>query len=376
MVEIGKKGEPVRITPAQRHHLKAFIKELSQYKGRGTELVSVYIPQGYDLNKVINQLLQEQGTASNIKSKQTRDNVINALERMIQHLKLFNKTPENGLAVFSGNIAEREGQQNYQVWSYEPPIPLKIRIYRCDKEFVLDPLIEMAENKNIYGLVVLDRRDATIALLKGKTIVPLAKTHSEVAGKTRAGGQSAPRFQRLREGATKAHYKKVADYMKEQFLFMDGLKGIIIGGPSTTTNDFLNKGYLTGDVKKKIIGVKDLSYTDEFGLQELLEKSSDLLAEEEVAHEKEIMQKFLNKLAKDPDNTTYGYEETKKALEIGAVDTLLLSEALVEEKIEELERKAEELGSTVEIISTETREGVQLKEIGGVASILRFPIQS
>ena len=374
MAEFGQKGQAVKLTAKQRHHLKAFIKEIEQHKGRGTELVSVYVPAGYDLNKISTHIAQEQGTASNIKSKQTRDNVINALERMIQHLKLYPRTPPNGLAAFAGNVAEREGQQDYQVWSIEPPIPLNTRIYRCDKEFVIEPLRDMVEDKEVYGLVVMDRRDATIALLKGKTIVPLTKTHSEVAGKTRAGGQSAPRFARLREGATKDHYKKVADYMKDNFLFMEGLKGIILGGPSTTTNDFMNKDYLTGDVKKKIIGIKDLSYTDEFGLQELLEKSQDVLAEEDVAKEKELMQRFFDKLAKETDNTSYGEAATRKALELGAVDTLLLSEELDDKTVEELEQKAEEFGSTVEIISTDTREGVQLRDLGKVAAILRFPV--
>lgn len=177
------------LTEAQRFHLKKFIKELENFRGRHTELVSVYIPQDYDLNKIINHLAQEQGTASNIKSASTRKNVTDALERMIQHLKLFKRTPPNGLAVFSGNVAEKEGQQDFKVWSIEPPIPLKTRIYRCDKEFVLDILRDMLETKEVYGLVVMDRRDAHIALLKGKTIVPIVKTHSEVPGKFKAGGQ-------------------------------------------------------------------------------------------------------------------------------------------------------------------------------------------
>ncbi|MBI2558628.1 helix-turn-helix domain-containing protein [Candidatus Woesearchaeota archaeon] len=177
------------LTEAQRFHLKKFIKELENFRGRHTELVSVYIPQDYDLNKIVNHLAQEQGTASNIKSASTRKNVTDALERMIQHLKLFKRTPPNGLVVFSGNVAEREGQQDFKVWSIEPPVPLKTRIYRCDKEFVLDILRDMLDVKEVYGLVVMDRRDANIALLKGKTIIPLVKTHSEVPGKFKAGGQ-------------------------------------------------------------------------------------------------------------------------------------------------------------------------------------------
>ncbi|MBW2982105.1 peptide chain release factor 1, partial [Candidatus Woesearchaeota archaeon] len=119
------------LTTKQKHELKKFITELSKHRGRHTELVSVYIPSGYDMNKILTHLSQEQGTATNIKSTSTRKNVIDALERMIQHLRIFKKTPEHGLAAFSGNVAEREGQSDVQVWSIEPPIPLKIRIYRC-----------------------------------------------------------------------------------------------------------------------------------------------------------------------------------------------------------------------------------------------------
>jgi peptide subunit release factor 1 (eRF1)/intein/homing endonuclease len=179
----------MNLTEKQKHQLKKFIKELEGYKGRHTELVSVYIPQGYEITKIINHLDQEKGTATNIKSTATRKNVIDSLEKMTQHLRLYKRTPENGLAIFAGNVAKREGQQDFQVWSLEPPIPLKTRIYRCDKEFVLDLLRDMLEIKEVYGLVVVDRRDANIAYLKGKAIVPLLKTHSEVPGKTRAGGQ-------------------------------------------------------------------------------------------------------------------------------------------------------------------------------------------
>jgi len=373
---ISHKKEKLRISTKQRLKLKHFVKELEQHRGRHTELVSVYVPMGYDMNKIINHLQQEQGTAANIKSASTRKNVQDALERMIQHLKLFKKTPEHGLAVFSGNVAEREGQQDFKVWSVEPPIPLNQRLYRCDKEFVLEPLREIVEHEEVYGMVVMDRRDATLALLKGKTIMPLQKTHSEVPGKIRAGGQSAPRFARLREGAIKDHYKKVAEYMKNQFLFMKDLKGILLGGPSTTTTDFINKGYLTADVKNKIIAVKDLSYTGEFGLQELLEKCQDVLAEEEVAKEKKLMQRFFNLLSTKPDTVSYGRDQVKQCIEMGAAEVVLLSETLGDEVLDEFDEMVKKVGTEVEVISTETREGVQLKEMGRIAAILRYPVHT
>ena len=329
------------INEAQRHHLKRFIKELEKHRGRHTELVSVYIPAGYDMNKIINHLGQEQGTAVNIKSASTKKNVIDALERMIHHLRLFKRTPEHGLAVFSGNVAEREGQSDVKVWSIEPPVPLQTRIYRCDKEFVVSILAEMMESKEVYGLVVIDRRDAAIAFLKGKTIQPMVKTHSEVPGKFRAGGQSAARFARQREGAIRDHFKKVADYMKEQFLNAPHLKGILVGGPGPTKYDFVDSGTITDQVKQKIIAIKDLSYTEDFGLQELVDKSQDVLANEEISTEKALMQRFFEKLAKNQKEVAYGEIQVRKAVEQGAADIVLLSESVDENKIEEFEKARE-----------------------------------
>ncbi|MBN1503035.1 helix-turn-helix domain-containing protein [Candidatus Woesearchaeota archaeon] len=870
------------LTSAQRRKLLKFIGELGKHKGRHTELVSVYIPAGYDLNKIINHLAQEQGTASNIKDATTRKNVIDSLERMIQHLRLYKKTPPHGLAVFSGNTAEREGQQDIEVFSIEPPEPLNFRLYRCDKTFMLDALREQADKKETYGLVVMDRRDAHIALLKGKSIVPLAKTSSNVPGKTRAGGQccipstliqsvsgdiieikkshnpiklcgcmlkdfslqespitdkwdtekdtvykiitkyprieiecskdhifftrneeiyekaaeelkegdlllmaekinikgkkqllsslkhynsfiiepegrrllkekreqqgllqkslakkvkvtqtaistielgkrnvcrdlikrlctglnidfdnflkkhtspylyqniklptrideefaqflgyymgdgsiekdritffeqakdlalkykqrydkyfnsgcsyryrkeknyhqlrftsrplvklinaefpeikkavtseipkkilespdnivagflrgffdaegyvnesrgiglginnkkivqqiqmlflrfgiiasmnsynnrknpysdkirysinitekkslqlykqnigftskkkmeklqitiksksgksnvrqlavsgrkirkiieeagynmqmfpkvtnffrderrmskdiyfnsilklvkekntnlynklkvyynspilsvkidkikaykrrtrmvdistktgnfiahglivhnSSQRFERLREGAAKEFYKKIAEYMKSNFLDMKELKGIIVGGPGQTKYELVNGGFITDQVCKKIIAVKDLSYTGEFGLQELVDKSKDVLADEEISKEKAIMQKFFEELATNPSKVSYGMNEVKKCLEMGAVDTLILSEVLDDNIIEEFEKNAENFGTKVEIVSTETREGVQLRDMGRIAALLRYEVE-
>ena len=363
-----------KLTSKQKFELKKFVRELETYKGRHTELVSVYIPKGYDLNKIINHLMHEQGTASNIKSKQTRENVISALEKMIQHLKLFKRTPSNGLAVFSGNVSEKEGQDNFKVWSIDPSLPIKIRIYQCDKTFVLNYLRDLLDDENVFGMVVMDKREANIAILKGKTIIPLSHATSNVPGKTRAGGQSSVRFARLREGAAKDFYKKIADMMKEQFLNKKEIEGILVGGPGHTKQDFVDRDYITGDIKSKIIAMKDLSYTGEFGLQELLAKSEDVLFKEEVAKEKKLMNRFFTILAKEENKAAYGIKDCEKALEMGAVDILLVSETLDEKKINELEKRAEQFGTKVELISAETREGTQLKDFGKIAAILRYEL--
>ncbi|MDI6738106.1 MAG: LAGLIDADG family homing endonuclease [Nanoarchaeota archaeon] len=177
------------LTTLEKHKLKRFIRTLELIRGRHTELVSVYIPAGYDLNKIINHIAQEQGTASNIKDKTTRTHVTDSLERMIRHLRLFKCTPPNGLAVFSGDASEREGKPDIQVWSIEPPQPINTRLYRCEQTFQLDILKEMMEVKEVFGIVTLDRRECTIGLLKGTQISTLDNITSGVPGKVKAGGQ-------------------------------------------------------------------------------------------------------------------------------------------------------------------------------------------
>jgi peptide chain release factor subunit 1 len=365
-----------QLNAKERRKLKEFVKELDPYRGRHTELVSVYVPQGYDLVKITQHLEQEKDTASNIKSTSNRKNVQDALEKMIQHLKvIIQRTPANGLAIFSGNIAEREGQQEFKVWAIEPPAPMNQRLYRCDKQFVLDPLKQMMDDENEYGLVVLDGRDATIAILRGKTIIPIKSTHSEVPGKMRAGGQSAPRFQRLRAGALNDHFKKIAGYMKDEFLPRQYLKGIIIGGPGTTVNNFMNKNHITGDVQKKILGVKDLSYTGEFGLRELVEKADDILSKEDIIREKKLMKQFFLLLSTQEGKVAYGKDKVMQLIKEGIVDTVILSEILEDKVVDEFEIEAEKFSTKVEVISVETTEGVQLKNMGKVVAILRFNIE-
>ncbi len=173
----------------KKAELEETIEELEKYRARHTELITVYVPKGYNLNNISKQLESEKSTASNIKSSSTRKNVIDALETLIRQLKMIEQTPSNGLALFAGNVAEKEGQQDIQFWAVEPPAELSMRLYRCDQKFVLDPLKEMLQAKEIYGLVVIDRREATIGVLEGKNIKVIQHLTSGVPGKTEKGGQ-------------------------------------------------------------------------------------------------------------------------------------------------------------------------------------------
>ncbi|MBI2546883.1 MAG: peptide chain release factor aRF-1 [Candidatus Aenigmarchaeota archaeon] len=390
------------------------MKELEAIRGRHTELVSVYVPAGYNLVDIINQIYTEKSTASNIKSKTTRKNVLDALEKIIQHLRIFKQTPTNGLVVFCGNVSEVEGHEDLKVWSFEPPDKLNTKIYWCDQVFVLDPLREMISEKEVYGLVVLDSSEADIGILHGKRIIPMKHIDSLVAGKAIKGGMSQRRYDRIREDAIIEYFKEVASIASDIFMKQEELKGIIIGGPGPIKDQFVKGEYLNYQLIPKILGIKDIGYTGDHGFEELVQRSEDLLKEAAVMKERQLLQKFLTQLQKG-GNVVYGYTQTIEALNIGAIETLLVSEEFdwvrvklkcdnthetekdlpgseigrqtcgvcgaalkVQDKDylgELLSEKAQNFGTTVEIISTDTPEGMQFKQLGGIGGFMRYKIR-
>ena len=334
------------------------------------------IPSGFNIHAVTKQLEAERSTAENIKSKGTRTAVIDAVDAIVRNLKSLKKTPPNGVAIFAGNVSEKEGSSDIQVWTIEPPKPLKVRIYRCDKTFVTEPLRQMLETDEVYGLLVIDRQQATIGVLDGKKIEVIRKLTSGVPGKVKAGGQSSQRYHRVTEGLAKEFFRRVAEGMKEIFFDMPKLKGILIGGPIPTKEDFLEEGDLVTKLKEKVLAVKDIGYVDEHGLKLLVESSQEDIAEQEIIKEKKLIERFFNLLGKDKSKTAYTEEKVNLALERGAVELLLLSKALEKSKMAEFEKKAESIGAEVMIVSLETPEGEQFYNLTkGFGAILRFAFE-
>lgn len=408
----------------RRYQFRRLLDDLASKRGRGTELISVYITPDFELNKVVQQLRDEQGTASNIKSKTTRKNVLGALEKVVQFLRTYieayRKPPANGMAIFCGNVAGREDVSDVQLYWIEPPEPVTIRMYRCDQEFVIEPLREMLQVKETIGLLVLDRREAMLATLRGKHIDIIRSLTSGVPGKHGRGGQSAKRFERLIEIAAQDFMKRIAEHTNEIFSQIPDLRTILIGGPGPTKEYFLKAELLHENLRKKIGGVIDTGYTDEQGIKELVNKSHELLSDLEIMKEKALMQRFMTELVAGEGRVAYGEADVRSELERGTVELLLISEGirrgratvrcqacghelqetfedfdvykrqlsgrpcpncgeaklqLIDSKdmVQELCETADRFSTEVEFISTETEEGKQLwTAFKGLAAILRF----
>ncbi len=407
-----------KMNPRQRYAFKRILDELGSYKGRNTELITLLVPNSKQVSDVRNYLSNEQGQSANIKSKTTRKNVMSAIESILSRLKNLKEAPENGLAFFVGHVPSGADQTKMITQVVEPPQPLTTFLYRCDSHFYLDHLRDMLTDEDVFGLIVVDRKEATIGFLKGKRTEVVKNIQSLVPSKHGKGGQSRLRFERLIEIAAHEYFKKVGDLCTEAFLEQEGLKGILVGGPGATKDFFVTNEYLHHELQKKVVDTFDTGYTDESGLDELIEKARPSLQHLEVTHEKELMDRLFSEIRKEEGGlASYGMDQVRKALEVGAVDILLISEdmktmhrvyecpscdktfqvdqkkanepvftcpddqsqcQLVEEKdiVDELAETCESFSTQLELISTDSSEGqMLLKAFGGIAAILRYQLQ-
>ena len=211
-----------------------------------------------------------------------------------------------------------------------------------------------------------------------KTIDIETKNHNFIAN-CLVVHNSSQRFHRITEGLAKEFFRRVAESMKEVFFDVPNLKGILVGGPIPTKEEFLEHGDLVTKLKEKVIAVKDLGYTDEHGLKLLVESSEEEMSQQEMIKEKAIIMRFFEILGKNRNKAAYGEEKVKLAIERGAVDLLLISKKFIKENnllAKEIEDSANEIGSSVVIVSVDNQDGEQFYNLTkGVGAILRFPIE-
>ena len=312
---------------------------------------------------VVAHLRAEYGQCANIKSKRTRTNVQGAIRSILARLSDLTM-PETGIAIFCGTIAQ-DRRERLECHIVTPPDPVPTYLYRCSSTFDLQPLRAMQNDIATYGLLVIDTADAAIGILRGTRIEQVAEFSSQVPRKHSQGGQSAQRFERLREIAIHEFFKKVADAATALFTTMDG-------GLSPSKDRFVNHGYLHHELQARIVGVVDVPYTTANGLYDAVSAAQEILADLDVVKKKQIVEKFLTAIATD-GSAAYGYPQVFEKLQSGAVATLLISTQVDPRQIETLVAVASRYKTTVELIPDDFPEGLTIKNVfGGVAALLRY----
>lgn len=405
----------------QMWKVKKLIKSLDSARGAGTSMISLIIPPKDQISRANAMLTQEYGTASNIKSRVNRLSVLAAITSTQQRLKLYNRVPPNGLVLFVGTILTDEGKEKKVSFDFEPHKPINTSLYLCDNKFHTEALSELLESDSRFGFIVMDGNGTLFGTLAGNTREVIHKFTVDLPKKHGRGGQSALRFSRLRDEKRHNYVRKVAELAVQNFITNDkvNVTGLVLAGSADFKTELSQSDMFDPRLAHKVIKVVDVSYGGENGFNQAIDLASESLANVKFVQEKKLIQKYFDEISQDSGKYCFGIVDTLKALELGAVETLIVWENLditrfilrnaageeiivhvnkEQEKdrekfidkstglemeqsqepqplLEWFAEKYKEFGANLEFVTNRSQEGAQfVKGFGGIGGLLRYKV--
>merc|ERR1712070_492166 len=400
--------------------IKKLIKGLTEARGNGTSMISLVIPPKGQVNLVNKMLTDEIGTASNIKSRVNRLSVLNAIGSAQTRLKLYNRVPDNGLIIYTGTVLTDEGKEKKMNIDFEPFKPINTTLYMCDNKFHTECLHDLLAADQTYGFIIMDGNGTLYGTLCGNHREVLQKITVDLPKKHGRGGQSALRFARLRLEKRQNYVRKVAEVSAQMFITNDkcNVEGIVLAGSADFKNDLHASDIFDNRLVAKVLKTVDVSYGGENGFNQAIELLAEALANVKFIQEKKLISTYFEQISQDTGKYCFGIDDTLKALEMGAVETLIVYENLdimrytlknaateeastihltkegeadqtnfvtgegVElETVEKLQlvewfaQNYKNFGATLEFITNRSQEGAQfVKGFGGIGGILRYKV--
>ncbi|KAI0279844.1 peptide chain release factor eRF/aRF subunit 1 [Russula aff. rugulosa BPL654] len=405
----------------QMWKVKKLIKSLDSARGAGTSMISLIIPPKDQISRASAMLTQEYGTASNIKSRVNRLSVLAAITSTQQRLKLYNRVPPNGLVLFVGTILTDEGKEKKVSFDFEPHKPINTSLYLCDNKFHTEALSELLESDSRFGFIVMDGNGTLFGTLAGNTREVIHKFTVDLPKKHGRGGQSALRFSRLRDEKRHNYVRKVAELAVQHYITNDrvNVNGLVLAGSADFKTELSQSDMFDPRLVSKVIKVVDVSYGGENGFNQAIDLSAESLANVKFVQEKKLIQKYFDEISQDSGKYCFGIVDTLKALELGAVETLIVWENLditrfilrnaageeiiahvnkEQEKdrekfidkstglemeqaqepqplLEWFAEKYKEFGANLEFVTNRSQEGAQfVKGFGGIGGLLRYKV--
>lgn len=346
--------------------------------------------------------------------------VLSAITSTQQRLKLYTKVPPNGLVVYCGEIITSEGKERKINIDFEPFKPINTSLYLCDNKFHTEALSELLESDQKFGFIIIDGNGTLFGTLSGNTRDVVHKFSVDLPKKHGRGGQSALRFSRLREEKRHNYVRKVAELAVQNFITNDkvNVAGLILAGSADFKNDLNQSDLFDNRLQSKVIKVVDVSYGGENGFNQAIELAAETLGNVKFIQEKKLIGKYFEEISQDTGKVCYGSEDTLKAMELGAAETLIVYENLEitrwvlkptsgEEVVlhttktqeddremfmdketgqemeiidqgsflEWLAENYKNFGATLEFVSDRSSEGNQfVKGFGGIGAILRYKV--
>merc|ERR1711865_1061700 len=315
----------------EQYKIRRLIKSLEAARGNGTSMISLILPPKDEVSRANKMLGDEFGTAQNIKSRVNRLSVLSAIKSTQERLKLYNRTPANGLVVYCGTILTDDGKEKKVTIDFEPFKPINTSLYLCDNKFHTEALSDLLSSDDRFGFIVMDGNGCLFGAVSGNTREIIHKFSVELPKKHGRGGQSALRFARLRMEKRHNYVRKVAELAAQLLITDDKVNctGIILAGSADFKNELSASDLFDGRLLAKIVQVVDVAYGGLNGFNQAIELSAQALANVKFIQEKKLIQQYFDEISQDTGKYCFGITDTLHGLELGCVETLLCWEDLM-----------------------------------------------
>lgn len=236
---------------------------------------------------------------------------------------------------------------------------------------LLDRLERASENEKPMLIVAIDDESFAVAETKQYGVEIKVEERQKLPGKHEAD---------KRDAATKQYFTHVTNSLRQLWTMQH--QPIVIVGAGFVKNDFVR--FITdeaADIHKSVVDVKSVNNGGTAGVYEALRSGVLLKAASRlrVVEETEVMEEVMKRLGKGEGKIAYGLTDVEKAVNLGAVEKLVVTDLLLRDaeddqrlRVEGLMREVEHRNGCVTVVSTEHEAGSKLIALGGIAALLRF----
>ncbi len=187
--------------------------------------------------------------------------------------------------------------------------------------FIL-PLMEMRDDYEDYGIILMDSDEARVYSVRSKVLEQVGSSSIDLMNRHKKGGMSQKRFNRLRRGAIDAFISQIVEDL-EGLEGLEGMRGLVVAGPGSVKKKLVDA--LPKHLQGKVIGMVDVSIDIPPG--QLLAHGEEIAS----AHEREGEMLAIGELRRaifKEELAAIGVNEVRDALLQGRVETLLVSKGL------------------------------------------------
>jgi protein pelota len=238
---------------------------------------------------------------------------------------------------------------------------------------IVDRLMRASELEKPLLIFAIDDEGFAIAETKQYGVEIKVEERVKLPGKLEAEKRSA---------VMKDYFNRALNSLSQLWASKHSL--IVIVGVGFVKSDFAKfVADNAGDLAKSVVDVKSVNSGGVSGIYEAL-RSGVLLkaaAQLRIVDETETMEEVMKRLGKGEATITYGIAEVECAVQVGAVEKLVIADTMLRESeeeqrlhLEELMRAVEQRRGSVTVVSTEHEAGAKLLALGGIAALLRFPV--